>query len=259
MKKPFYKLKRFYIPCGVLIALIIFTSLAYHFLQRPLELIFWDRYYYEKENQIRKDISKLFWNNEEEFKKVFKEQNLNQELKTNQKELLNYMHHFKRDFNFMQILGLDNAYLKALRDKTSIFGRKSENNLNYFYLASNSTTNLDEMNNFISIIDKYIIFINKIDTLPDTYALMKIAFNADYFLFNLIPFASSLDKNFICSIPQKEQLLENMINSYEKMDLLYKTKLKTEIQEMIYPAIYGAKRYNHFIDIAKGRLNACGR
>ncbi|EEV5507167.1 hypothetical protein HFL71_001810, partial [Campylobacter jejuni] len=127
MNKPFYKLKRFYIPCGVLIALIIFTSLTYHFLQRPLELIFWNRYYYEKENQIRKDISKLFWNNEEEFKKVFKEQNLNQELKTNQKELLNYMHHFKRDFNFMQILGLDNAYLKALRDKTSIFGRKSEN------------------------------------------------------------------------------------------------------------------------------------
>ncbi|HEG8241123.1 TPA: hypothetical protein SF019_001919, partial [Campylobacter coli] len=57
MKKPFYKLKRFYIPCGLLIALIIFISLAY----RPLELIFWDKYYYEKENQIRKDISKLFW------------------------------------------------------------------------------------------------------------------------------------------------------------------------------------------------------
>ncbi|HEF8542957.1 TPA: hypothetical protein SBF41_001738, partial [Campylobacter jejuni] len=191
MKKPFYKLKRFYIPCGLLIALIIFISLAY----RPLELIFWDKYYYEKENQIRKDISKLFWSNEEEFKKVFVEQNLNQELKLNQKELLNYMHNFKKDFKFMQILGLDNTYLVALRNKVSIFGRKSETNLNYFYLASNSTTNLNEMNNFISIMDRYIIFINKIDALPDTYALMKIAFNADYFLFNLIPFASSLDKN----------------------------------------------------------------
>ncbi|HEH4136068.1 TPA: hypothetical protein SG117_001698, partial [Campylobacter jejuni] len=51
MNKPFYKLKRFYIPCGVLVALIIFISLTYHFLQRPLELIFWDRYYYEKEYQ----------------------------------------------------------------------------------------------------------------------------------------------------------------------------------------------------------------
>ncbi|ECL2641456.1 hypothetical protein ACW738_002028 [Campylobacter coli] len=222
--------------------MIIFTSLAYHFLQRPLELIFWDRYYYEKENQIRKDISKLFWNNEEEFKKVFKEQNLNQELKTNQKELLNYMHHFKRDFNFMQILGLDNAYLKALRDKTSIFGRKSENNLNYFYLASNSTTNLDEMNNFISIIDKYIIFINKIDTLPDTYALMKIAFNADYFLFNLIPFASSLDKNFICSIPQKEQLLENMINSYEKMEFIIQNKTKNRNSRNDIPSDIWSKK-----------------
>ncbi|WP_072224023.1 hypothetical protein [Campylobacter jejuni] len=255
MKKPFYKLKRFYIPCGLLIAFVIFISLAY----RPLELIFWDKYYYEKENQIRKETSKLFWSNEEEFKKVFVEQNLNQELKLNQKELLNYMHNFKKDFKFMQILGLDNAYLVALRNKVSIFGRKSETNLNYFYLASNSTTNLNEMNNFISIMDRYIIFINKIDALPDTYALMKIAFNADYFLFNLIPFASSLDKNFMCSIPQKEQLLENMINSYKKMNLLYKTKLKTEIQEMIYPTIYEAKRYNYFINFTKGRLNACGR
>ncbi|ECW8955371.1 hypothetical protein F5R70_08080 [Campylobacter lari] len=255
MKKPFYKLKRFYIPCGLLIAFIIFISLAY----RPLELIFWDRYYYEKENRIGKEISKLFWSNEEEFKKVFVEQNLNQELKLNQKKLLNYMHNFKKDFKFMQILGLDNAYLVALKNKDVLFGLQMQNNLNYFYLASNSTTNLNEMNNFISIMDRYIIFINKIDALPDTYALMKIAFNADYFLFNLIPFASSLDKNFMCSIPQKEQLLENMINSYKKMNLLYKTKLKTEIQEMIYPTIYKAKRYNYFINIAKGRLNACGR
>lgn len=42
MKKPFYKLKRFYIPCVIFIVLIIFASLAYHFLQQPLELIFWD-------------------------------------------------------------------------------------------------------------------------------------------------------------------------------------------------------------------------
>ncbi|EAL9627458.1 hypothetical protein D0Q74_08785, partial [Campylobacter coli] len=98
MNKPFYKLKRFYIPCGVLIALIIFISLTYHFLQRPLELIFWDRYYHEKEYQNAKDMYKLFKSNEEEFKKVFKEQNLNEELKTNQKELLNYMHNFKKDF-----------------------------------------------------------------------------------------------------------------------------------------------------------------
>ncbi|EAJ5895378.1 hypothetical protein F0H08_09555 [Campylobacter jejuni] len=62
MKKPFYKLKRFYIPCGVLIALIIFISLTYHFLHRPLELIFWDRY----------DISKLSINNKEKNFKTMK-------------------------------------------------------------------------------------------------------------------------------------------------------------------------------------------
>ncbi|RTJ91365.1 hypothetical protein C3H43_09945, partial [Campylobacter jejuni] len=62
MNKPFYKLKKFYIPCGVIIALIIFISLTYHFLQRPLELIFWDRY----------DISKLSINNKEKNFKTMK-------------------------------------------------------------------------------------------------------------------------------------------------------------------------------------------
>ncbi|HEG8274707.1 TPA: hypothetical protein SF043_001971, partial [Campylobacter coli] len=99
-----------------------------------------------------------------------------------------------------------------------------------------------EMNNFISIIDKYIIFINKIDTLPDTYALMKIAFNADYFLFNLIPFASSLDKNFICSIPQKEQLLENMINSYEKMEFIIQNKTKNRNSRNDIPSDIWSKK-----------------
>ncbi|EOJ1907932.1 hypothetical protein LZB50_09040, partial [Campylobacter jejuni] len=54
--------KRFYIPCSVLVVLIIFISLTYHFLQRPLELIFWDRY----------DISKLSINNKEKNFKTMK-------------------------------------------------------------------------------------------------------------------------------------------------------------------------------------------
>ncbi|EOF7349787.1 hypothetical protein ACK18X_001819 [Campylobacter jejuni] len=258
MNKPFYKLKKFYIPCGVLIALIIFISLTYHFLQRPLELIFWDKYYHEKEYQSAKNMYKLFKSNEEEFKKVFKEQNLNEELKTNQKELLNYMHHFKKDFKFMQILGLDNAYLVALKNKDVLFGLQMQNNLNYFYLASNST-DLEEINNYLNIVDNFLVFMSEIEKLPPKYNLGKIMFEINFMNYNTLFFGFTLDTNFMCSIPQKEQLLENMINSYEKMDLLYKTKLKTEIQEMIYPAIYGAKRYNHFIDIAKGRLNACGK
>ncbi|HEB7537238.1 TPA: hypothetical protein RZH67_001779, partial [Campylobacter coli] len=153
MNKPFYKLKRFYIPCGVFLVLIIFTSLAYHFLQRPLELIFWNKYYHEKEYQNAKDVSKLLWNNEEEFKKVFKEQNLNQELKTNQKELLNYMHYFKKDFKFMQILGLDNAYLVALKNKDALFTLQMQNNLNYFYFISNNT-DLEEINNYLNVVDE---------------------------------------------------------------------------------------------------------
>ncbi|EFN2849967.1 hypothetical protein HKW45_001933, partial [Campylobacter jejuni] len=211
MKKPFYKLKRFYMPCGLLIALIIFISLAY----RPLELIFWDRYYHEKEYQNAKDTYKLFKSNEEEFKKVFVEQNLNQELKLNQKELLNYMHNFKKDFKFMQILGLDNAYLIALKNKDVLFGLQMQNNLNYFYLASNSTTNLKEINNYLNVADELLVFMSEIEKLPSKYNLGKIMFEINFMTYNILFFGFTLDTNLMCSIPQKEQLLKNMINSYK--------------------------------------------
>ncbi|MCR6571495.1 hypothetical protein [Campylobacter insulaenigrae] len=254
MKKPFYKLKRFYMPCGLLIALIIFISLAY----RPLELIFWDKYNHEKEYQNAKDTYKLFKSNEEEFKKVFVEQNLNQELKLNQKELLNYMHNFKKDFKFMQILGLDNAYLVALKNKDVLFGLQMQNNLNYFYLASNSTTNLKEINNYLNVADELLVFMSEIEKLPSKYNLGKIMFEFTFVNYNTLFFGFTLDINLMCSIPQKEQLLENMINSYKKMNLLYDINLKTEYQEL-YETIYGAKKPNRLINFAKGRLNACGR
>ncbi|EAH7151164.1 hypothetical protein EKX40_09245, partial [Campylobacter jejuni] len=233
MKKPFYKLKRFYMPCGLLIALIIFISLAY----RPLELIFWDRYYHEKEYQNAKDIYKLFKSNEEEFKKVFVEQNLNQELKLNQKELLNYMHNFKKDFKFMQILGLDNAYLVALKNKDVLFGLQMQNNLNYFYLASNSTTNLKEINNYLNVADELLVFMSEIEKLPSKYNLGKIMFEINFMTYNILFFGFTLDTNLMCSIPQKEQLLKNMINSYKKINLFHDADLKFQDQEL-YEAIY---------------------
>lgn len=137
------------------------------------------------------------------------------------------MHNFKKDFKFMQILGLDNAYLKALRNKASIFGRQSENNLNYFYFTSNST-DLEQMNNYLSIMDEYTIFIDEINTLPDTYTLMKIALNADYFLFNFTSFISSLDKNFICSIPRTIARKYDWIVNFDRQDV---ENLKKEVED----------------------------
>ncbi|WP_251823676.1 hypothetical protein [Campylobacter jejuni] len=233
--------------------MIIFISLAY----RPLELIFWDKYYYEKENQNAKDTYKLFKSNEEEFKKVFVEQNLNQELKLNQKELLNYMHNFKKDFKFMQILGLDNAYLVALKNKDVLFTLQMQNNLNYFYFISNNT-DLKEINNYLNVVDEFLVFMSEIEKLPSKYNPGKIMFEFTFVNYNTLFFGFTLDINLMCSIPQKEQLLENMINSYKKMNLLYDINLKTEYQEL-YETIYGAKKPNRLINFAKGRLNACGR
>ncbi|MCW1351296.1 hypothetical protein OLP50_06020 [Campylobacter jejuni] len=234
-----------------------FYKLNLSFFTTPFRAYFWDKYYHEKEYQSAKDMYKLFKSNEEEFKKVFKEQNLNEELKTNQKKLLNYMHHFKKDFKFMQTLGLDNAYLVALKNKDVLFGLQMQNNLDYFYLASNST-DLEEINNYLNIVDNFLVFMSEIEKLPPKYNLGKIMFEINFMNYNTLFFGFTLDTNFMCSIPQKEQLLENMINSYEKMDLFHDVDLKFQDQEL-YEAIYITKELNYFINIAKGRLNACGK
>ncbi|ECQ6434748.1 hypothetical protein FZW24_09465, partial [Campylobacter jejuni] len=197
------------------------------------------------EYQNAKDMYKLFKSNEEEFKKVFKEQNLNEELKTNQKELLNYMHNFKKDFKFMQILGLDNAYLVALKNKDVLFGLQMQNNLNYFYLASNSTTNLKEINNYLNVADELLVFMSEIEKLPSKYNLGKIMFEINFMTYNILFFGFTLDTNLMCSIPQKEQLLKNMINSYKKINLFHDADLKFQDQEL-YEAIYVTKKLNYF-------------
>ncbi|WP_144667595.1 hypothetical protein, partial [Campylobacter jejuni] len=170
---------------------------------------------------------------------------------------LNYMHYFKKDFKFMQILDLDNAYLVALKNKDALFGLQMQNNLNYFYFISNNT-DLEEINNYLNVADELLVFMSEIEKLPPKYNLGKIIFEFTFVNYNTLFFGFTLDTNLMCSIPQKEQLLENMINSYEKMNLLYDINLKTEYQEL-YEAIYGAKKPDRLINFAKGRLNACGK
>ncbi|OOX95874.1 hypothetical protein BOQ03_06035, partial [Campylobacter coli] len=59
MKKPFYKLKRFYIPCIIII--IIFAVLA-KLLYSPLYTIYWGMYHYPKVQLEFKNFEKMTLN-----------------------------------------------------------------------------------------------------------------------------------------------------------------------------------------------------
>lgn len=58
------------------------------------------------------------------------------------------MYCFKKDFKFMQILAVDNAYLVALKNKDALFTLQMQNNLNYFFYFISNSTNLEEINNY---------------------------------------------------------------------------------------------------------------
>ncbi|EJM1533387.1 hypothetical protein NNW61_001718, partial [Campylobacter jejuni] len=138
-----------------------------------------------------------------------------------------------------------------------LFTLQMQNNLNYFYFISNNT-DLKEINNYLNVVDEFLVFMSEIEKLPSKYNPGKIMFEFTFVNYNTLFFGFTLDINLMCSIPQKEQLLKNMINSYKKINLFHDADLKFQDQEL-YETIYGAKKPNRLINFAKGRLNACGR
>ncbi|HEB8073831.1 TPA: hypothetical protein RZJ90_001779, partial [Campylobacter jejuni] len=109
---------------------------------------------------------------------------------------------FKKDFKIMQILGLDNAYLVALKNKDVLFTLQMQNNLNYFYFISNNT-DLKEINNYLNVVDEFLVFMSEIEKLPSKYNPGKIMFEFTFVNYNTLFFGFTLDINLMCSIPQK--------------------------------------------------------
>ena len=248
MKKPFYRLKKFYIPVFVLTLLI---SLSYIFLHRPLGLIIWDKLYYEEERDNAKRYNSVSWANEEYFKIFYLKENIAQTSKELKTSVLEYMDNFSLDFVIMSIFNLDDSYLKALTNKILTYETFFELDIVYFSFTNglNSKT-IDDNLNFLKFYDDLLYKINHLKT--ELYTPQKITANGNYVIMNYFLF-QIISKEQLCSIKNKEQMLNNINNAKNNVYYFNNIRLNMKLETFDIEIL----NLNQFLKNTKDKLNAC--
>ena len=228
IKPPFYKLKKFYIPFVLFIALfVILISLAH----RPLELVLWQEEYFEKEQAMLQEYNHIYWNkyfhsiDKQEFIDFRQTHNIESEFKELRKELLKYMYNFEFDFKIAKILNLEQFYFQALNSKVKIYSDIMDVDLHY--LGGNEQIINDALN-FMKNYEIFLENINKINDDDTSYFQRAIVTNWYFILINA-SFWNLVPKEQTCFIDYRKEILSklNMIqnNIYKLYDAIDKTKI----------------------------------
>ncbi|HDZ4962952.1 TPA: hypothetical protein RTG15_001817 [Campylobacter jejuni] len=140
MKKPFYKLKRFYIPCIVIIiALAVLAKLLYS----PLYTIYWGMYHFPKKEQEFRIFEKMTLNPSP--KDMIKIVDDYQPKLEDFKDLNAKMQKAIFDFKVAKLFGFEDRYYQAsLQNYARVFLsviRKEQTYFNYLNFISNLNSN----------------------------------------------------------------------------------------------------------------------
>ncbi|HFW6682256.1 TPA: hypothetical protein ACICIF_001859, partial [Campylobacter jejuni] len=81
-------------------------------------------------------------------------------------------------------------------NKDVLFTLQMQNNLNYFYFISNNT-DLKEINNYLNVVDEFLVFMSEIEKLPSKYNPGKIMFEFTFVNYNTLFFGFTLDINLM--------------------------------------------------------------
>ena len=180
IKPPFYKLKKFYIPLVLFIALfVILISLAH----RPLELVLWQEEYFEKEQAMLQEYNHIYWNkyfhsiDKQEFIDFRQTHNIESKYKELRKELLKYMYNFEFDFKIAKILNLERVYWHTLIVKGDMY----QNAMAAIFIAfEHDFKQLDDkdVKEMLFVLDEYYNFALKINALnKNGYAALQALMN----------------------------------------------------------------------------------
>ncbi|AJC84769.1 hypothetical protein IMC75_07830 [Campylobacter peloridis] len=140
MKKPFYKLKRFYIPC---IILIIILAVLAKLLYSPLYTIYWGMYHFPKKEQEFRNFEKMTLNPSP--KDMIKIVDDYQPKLEDFRDLNTKMQKAIFDFKVAKLFGFEDRYYQAsLQNYARVFLsviRKEQTYFNYLNFISNLNSN----------------------------------------------------------------------------------------------------------------------
>ncbi|TEY00343.1 hypothetical protein [Campylobacter sp. US33a] len=231
MNKPFYKLKRFYIPCIILI--IIFAVLA-KLLYSPLYTIYWGMYHYPKVQLEFKNFEKMTLNPSP--KDMIKIVDDYQPKLEDFKDLNAKMQKVIFDFKVAKLFGFENryfeAFIKSCAGNFFVLHGKEQIYFNYLNFISGINSTSNEKQKYLTlrattkdlekqIFEEKLKFIKHYDDFYDYLDSIGYLDKGTEYIGTAISFKTLIQNVFLsnnaqlCSFEDRNLMFKNMKENYE--------------------------------------------
>lgn len=247
----------------ILFSIIFILALGYSFLHRPLGLIMWYQWSYEKEfEQMETNLYEV-WNNEEEFFELYhnfyEKEHIDEKNKKIGKELLHYIDKLEIDLLATTFFGLEDLYLLAFVSKVMIYSNDLEWKFAYaiFKPYTLSKEQFQSYYDFFKAYNKVLFFVNGLDNDIHRASLMSAKWYANFSVLKSIgialPFLATIEER--CSV--KDDILDIMQKSYNEMQQINNVVTEANKNKKVdfFEKVLGFAQRSY--DEVKESLNEC--
>ena len=140
----------------VFFIILFLLSLGYSLLHRPVSLIVWDSFRYEKEQIITRELESAIGVDKDKYLQLYDSNIANQQA-TIRNEILKYIDNLESDLLFSTLFGIEGVYLQAFLNKSHIYMVGSTYFSSVYKLYKNipyTSQDIQSLMNFLTLLIK---------------------------------------------------------------------------------------------------------
>ena len=235
----------------VFFVVVFLLGLGYSLLHRPISLIMWDSFRYEKEQIITRELESAMGVDKDKYLQLYDNNIANQQARIRNK-ILKYIDNLETDLFISTLFGIEELYLQAFLNKSRFFilyytgfdyAYKLYKNIPY------TSQDIQSFNDFLNAFDKAFFFITKLPTREYERYAVQVAVSQTFYITHFIN-PTILTQAQICSL-DTTSLLERLTKAKQ----IYNT-MSPELQKEI-----GEKGNLSWLEksviISEDKLNDC--
>ncbi len=207
----------------VFFIIIFLLGLTYSLLHRPISLIVWNSFRYEKEQIITRELESAMGVDKDKYLQLYYDNNIANQQATIRDEILKFIDNLESDLLFSTLLGIEEAYLQAFLNKNRLF-IVHHTGFDYAYkLYKNipyTSQDIQSFDEFLNAFDKAFFFLTKLPTRHseyERYAVQVAILQAFYITHFINP--TILTQEQICSL-DTTSLLERLTKAKQVYDTI---------------------------------------
>ena len=216
----------------VFFIILFLLSLGYSLLHRPISLIVWDSFRYEKEQIITRELESAIGVDKDKYLQLYDNNIANQQA-TIRNEILKYIDNLETDLFISTLFGIEGVYLQAFLNKSHIYMVGSTYFSSAYKLYKNipyTSQDIQSFNDFLNAFNKAFFFLTKLPTRHSEYEryAAQIAILQTFYITHFIN-PTILTQTQICSL-DTTSLLERLTKAKQVFKAI-SPKLQKEFGE----------------------------